>query len=647
MKRIAFNLLSLTLLLLLPATPALARLVIGVTPANTPGAGDRRTLDDCAELLGNQLGEAVYLRSIDSEALLIDWVARFRELDAALITPQAFTGSAGALVKVTDLTIDGGPALVVVTYAGQSPGRIERLRGLHQLPRTEPGRRLLQRSGPPAPAPSPRAANGEALLPAPPAVHKQGGTPPPSIRSAPMPKEATQEISPPARTLSVQPAAVAPQASAPAKTPAPIAVTPAASPPSAVAPPVTAPVQPAAVPPTPATTQVMAPAAPAPPAKAAVAEPPAPTAKSSRLRLVFFVSLVLITGILLKLALLVRHWRRNRTGQVPVPPPAAFISAEPAAPAVQPTPAKTAALPAEPPPLPSRLDVVAAELPPIPANFPELPPPWETRDWAQPLPSFAVETEEIVPLEEIVTEEASGHLDAEVLPRLLQQCAAHVEPVALHIRTPHREMCLCFSGGLITHVEVDYPGAGVLFAEKTGQLMIRDNLLAVANLDQAQELMRRKPEDGLGAALRTIGALEPEGYRTILSRHAKTQLFFLLLFPEGEYRLEYQAKEPAVDEAIALEIGALLSDADYHQAEWAAIRKDLPGLTTAVALLPDGREKLPKLQLSSAQLQLLEKIDDHQTLDALCALSTLPDYETCRFLYMMTRIGVLCPNTLS
>ena len=632
------------ILLLLPlifslSTPSWARLVIGVTPAVTPGAGDRRTLDDCAELLGNQLGEAVYLRSIDSEAQMVDWVARFRELDAALITSQAFaTGPAGELVKVTDLAGDGEPGLVVVTYAGQSPERIDRLRTLSQLPRTEPGRRLLQRAAPRTPPPAPRAVYGESLLS--PAMSPQtpAASPAQPERARPLPKAEIPADTPPLpRTAPVQPVAAAPPAPASPPAQAPPTVMPTVS----ATQPATAPTPPAAI--------VQAPiTAPEKPVMLAPATPtsPAAPAKASRLRLVFFVSLILITGILLKLALLVRHWRRHRGAGRPVSPPAVF-TARPLdpPPAIQPPSVAAPDLPAVPPPLPLGPGVAVVASAPIPLDFPELPPPWETQDWARPLPPLDVE--EIVSLEDLVLETGSGTLDAETLPHLLQHCAGLAEPVVMTIRTPHRETHLHFSAGKISHVGVVYPRAVVSFAEKTGQMMVRDSLLSAAKLDQALEIVRRNPGNGLGAALRTVDALDPEGYRSILNRHAKTQLFFLLLFPEGEYLVAPPKQAATDDEAIALEIDALLSDADYHQAEWTAIRKDLPGLTTAVTLLPDGREKLGKLQLSSAQMQLLEQIDGSQPLDALCATTTLPDYETCRFLYMMTRIGVLSVTPIS
>lgn len=612
----------LLLLIISLATPAWARLVIGVTPAVIPGSGDRRTLDDCAELLGNQLGEAVYLRSIDNEAQLIDWVARFRELDAALITPKAFGASpVGELVKVTDLASDDGPGLIVVTYAGQSAERIERLRALIDLPRTEPGRRLLQRSAPSTPPPSPRAVYGESLLSPSLSPQTPGASSPQPERARPLPKiEVPAVASPPPRPAPVQPAPVAPQAPARPAVSAPATV---------VAPPATAPALPVAATPTPAKPVILAPTAPAsPPAAAPTAAPAAPV-KASRLRLVFFFSLILVTGILLKLALLVRHWRHNRAARTPTPPPVAFPASTPdPAPAFQPSPAEPAK--AQP-----KLDSAFTGEP-----LPDLPSTWESIGLPPVLPPLA-EEEEVISLAGSELEPKSGNVDAEILPHLLRHCAELDEPAVMAIRTPHRETRLHFNAGKVSHVEVVYPDAGVCYAEKTGQLMVRDNLLSAAKLDQALEIVRRNPGHGLGAALGTIGALEPEGFRTILTRHAKTQFFFLLLFPEGEYRLEHHAKASAEDEAVGLEIDALLSDADYHQAEWAAIRKELPGLTTAVAFLPDGRDKLEKLQLSPAQLQLLAKIDGCQTLDALCATTNLPDYETCRFLYMMTRVGVL------
>ena len=77
--------LLLILLLAAPISSALARMVVGVTPAVLPGAADRATLTALEGELATRLGEPVLVRSFDSEAMLIDWLIRFRELDAALI----------------------------------------------------------------------------------------------------------------------------------------------------------------------------------------------------------------------------------------------------------------------------------------------------------------------------------------------------------------------------------------------------------------------------------------------------------------------------------------------------------------------------------------------------------------------------------
>jgi len=342
-----FPLLLLTFSL---ATPAWARLIIGVTPTATPGAGDRRTLNECAELLGNQLGEAVYLRSIDNEALLIDWVARFRELDAALITTKAFAASsAGDLVKVTNLAVDGGQSLTVVTYAGQSSTRIVRLRALSQLPNSEPGRKLLQHSRPSMPATSSQAINGSTLLTptTPPQASMVPASTPTQVASSPLPPKdrATTQPEPELPRIST-----ARQTTPVQKIPSvkqTQLVSPFKAPPAAVPIPT---VDPAIQPETPtAVTTHSKASAPSPPIQPATVTPaavPQAQTKLSRPRFTFFVSLILITGIFLKLALLLRHWRRNRAVRVSTPPPVAstpIVSQKPAAQTTTPDSAKISA----------------------------------------------------------------------------------------------------------------------------------------------------------------------------------------------------------------------------------------------------------------------------------------------------------------
>ena len=288
--------LLLILLMASVSSPALARMVIGVTPAVMPGAADRATVAALEQELTARLGEPVQVRSFDSEAAQIDWLIRFRELDAALVS----RGQMGALPAGTMITLADLPPAVAVTHPGMAAGQLDVLRrGFRSLAEDDRGRQLLKRLAGTAkvavaaaakPAPMATAAPAKPATIAP-AVHPPI---PPVVAPAPVTSRAAEPLPPPG--------------SAPGRT----GVVPAPPPP-----PAKAPAQPPVI-----QTPALKPQPSAPPATAAP-QPAEPTSPK-RTRLLLIAALVVLVGIGVKIMLLMRHWQQRRQAQdAPPQPPSA------------------------------------------------------------------------------------------------------------------------------------------------------------------------------------------------------------------------------------------------------------------------------------------------------------------------------------
>lgn len=116
--RISFLcLFGLTLVLSL-SQPVHARTTLGLAPAAYAlDAGQRAALSRLQSSLAAKIGQPVAIRSLASEPLLQDWLLRFREVDAALLTREVFRRQpAGALVPLVDVYTkgDAAPSLVLV-----------------------------------------------------------------------------------------------------------------------------------------------------------------------------------------------------------------------------------------------------------------------------------------------------------------------------------------------------------------------------------------------------------------------------------------------------------------------------------------------------------------------------------------------------
>lgn len=675
-------------------TPAFARLVIGVTPAVTPGGGDPAVLRDFETELSSRLGEPVQVRSFDSEASQLDWLIRFRELDAALVGRSLrHSLPAGTLIHLADL-----PSATAVTHPGVSAVRQEQLsRAFRSLLEEERGRQVLNRLAGTAkaaekPKPEPVRRTPHPVAPA--SAEPAAGTP--RERAPVAPKLVTTPPSKPAESAPSQ-------STSPPTVPSTAPPSPAApAPPSAVQPPAPAPIkQPAAA---------SAPTKAEPAAQTPAVAPSAELATPKR-SLLLLAALAILIGIVVKVMLLMRHWEKQKKGSrvIPEPPEAetfAFLTSgeqavtAPSAPlssasastvavgntgwqdesgAASPTLAErflarsreaktTASIPGASDPdstQPNTLRVNMAANGRVNFDFRSpLPVPAQTEPAT---PSFVAKAPEMsaAPVPEIQSRPGrktprktageafppagdieiveQGRLGKIKVPALLKRCADLPRPVLLRVRSGDNETCIHFAAGQICHAYSRNWQIGEETRQwgKLGYLMVRDGVISEAQRDQALELLERQPGLRFVAALQKLEILDLEALRHILARQAKATVFALILFYSGEFRIEVDTEALPAEESIALQVDALLREASHHQAEWMAIRKVLPTLGTTLDFAPDGREKLEQVRLSVHQQLLLSQIDGQTSIGTLCSNSTMMDYEACRFLYLMVKAGVL------
>ena len=120
--RISFLCLLGLTLVLSPGQPVHASTTLGLAPAAYAlDAGQRTALSRLQTSLAAKIGQPVAIRSLASEPLLQDWLLRFREVDAALLTREVFRRQpAGALVPLVDVYAkgDSSPSMVLVAAPG-------------------------------------------------------------------------------------------------------------------------------------------------------------------------------------------------------------------------------------------------------------------------------------------------------------------------------------------------------------------------------------------------------------------------------------------------------------------------------------------------------------------------------------------------
>ncbi len=243
--------------------------------------------------------------------------------------------------------------------------------------------------------------------------------------------------------------------------------------------------------------------------------------------------------------------------------------------------------------------------------------------------------------EELVVE--TGHLGPGKVPALLKRCADLPRPVILKITKGSNEKLVYFAGGQVSGAltqDARTSGSGARW-NKLGNLLIREGMITKEQSDQGINLLMKEPGLRFGEALLKLRLIDLAGLRHALARQAKVTIYSLILFPEGHYQVFADDGSLPPEESVSLEISHLLREASHHQSEWTAIRQALPNLNTLLDFTPDGSSKLENVSISAQQQAALSFIDGQQTINDLCVESSMMDYEVYRFLYLMTKAGVL------
>ena len=617
MKKFILICLCNAALLLALCLPAQARIVVGLTTVAPLTRIDQTTLNKLSKELAVSAGAEVKIRSFNNDVAITNWLLRFQEIDAAIVSPEYIRQQpAGTLKHLVDLHTNNSSSapLALVVRSNQSSDKLNQAKAAFlKIGASGQGQKLLgqlgvagvtlpgetlKRKTVPAPVqpvmekPLPKAKPKQPAIATQPqdkvTVSPKKPAEKPLVAVAPVvtKKPPSKEKAAPAKTAPKTETKV--EAKAETKTTAEISTKTAGKPVPATDKPIEQ-------------KETRTEVKPEKPAKqpkvkklGKPVEKPEPKPASNK-RLILFVSMVLLLIILLKICLFVMRWQNKRKSGF--------------------QPEKTPALEHE--------EVTASSpsstLTPAPTIAPDI-----------------ASTDEALVIE-------AGQLGSGIVPALLKRCADLPRPVVLQVTKGSSEKLVYFAGGQVSGALTQNSTteeSGVRW-DKLGSLLVREELITREERDQGMTLLRDEPELRFGEALLKLGLIDLSGLRHALTRQAKVTIYSLILFPEGRYQVFAGDGSLPPEESVSLEVTSLIREASHHQTEWTAIRQALPNLNTALNFSEDGRSKLENVSLSPQQEATLSLIDGKSTINDICIGSSMMDYEVYRFLYLMVKAGVL------
>jgi hypothetical protein len=175
--------------------------------------------------------------------------------------------------------------------------------------------------------------------------------------------------------------------------------------------------------------------------------------------------------------------------------------------------------------------------------------------------------------------------------------------------------------------------------ERLGEdLLLRGRISARQYLEASRLIA---PGRRLGTILVELGALEPEDLIGAIEHHVKEILLDVFTWSRGEYELTMT--EPGKDDVIALNLPteALIMEGMRRTRSWSAVFRGLGSDLDSVPMPTGNQEALLKLELSEEEQELVAHVNGRATIEQICQVSYLSNFETCRLLWAMMVLGVL------
>ena len=180
--------------------------------------------------------------------------------------------------------------------------------------------------------------------------------------------------------------------------------------------------------------------------------------------------------------------------------------------------------------------------------------------------------------------------------------------------------------------------------ERLGEnLLVRGKITARQYL-QASNMIR--PGRRLGAILVELEAIEADELMPAVEQHVRDILMDLVCWNRGDYELvmkdvDVHRMEPDTEIALNISTENLILEGIRQCRSWSQVLRGIGGDIDTVPAPTGDTEVLYKLELSPEEQEVLAQVNGRSTVEQICKVSYLSDFETCRILWALLVLGVI------
>jgi len=225
-----------------------------------------------------------------------------------------------------------------------------------------------------------------------------------------------------------------------------------------------------------------------------------------------------------------------------------------------------------------------------------------------------------------------GEIETSSVPELVRSLLASSESGVLTFRNGEVTKSLYIQSGRIVYAASTDPD------ERLGESLLLRGRITARQYIEASRMIR--PGRRLGAILVELEALEPDELMPAVEFHAKEILMDLLTWTHGSY--EFVIKELDAGSLVTLSFSTenLILEGIRRCRAWSQVARAI-GNIEAVPVPTGNTDTVYKLELSSEEQEILAQVNGRATIEQICQVSYLSNFETCRILWALQVLGVI------
>jgi hypothetical protein len=225
-----------------------------------------------------------------------------------------------------------------------------------------------------------------------------------------------------------------------------------------------------------------------------------------------------------------------------------------------------------------------------------------------------------------------GQIDTTSVPELMRSLLASRETGVLTFRSSEVTKSISVKDGRVVYA------ASTNVDERLGEVLLMQGKITARQYLEASRMIR--PGKRLGALLVEIEALQPEELVPAVEHQVKEILMELFGWTVGDYEMVIKEQDP--DNLVQLNISTenLILEGIRRTRSWSLVLRGIGDLDT-VFLRTEDTDILYKLELTEEEQEVLAQVNGRSTVEQICEVSYLSNFETCRILWALKVLRVV------